>query len=97
MEANPGPSALRTIPTKHGASSIKNSSQTLDIASKNRFGLNWTKILASKGLESPGYEEAVVRARAKQERRKQEALELRQEKAKKKKGKGAARRRSGVR
>lgn len=41
----------------------KTGKQGLPIAPGRAYGMNWTKILAEKGLESPGYQETIRRMR----------------------------------
>lgn len=41
----------------------KTSKQGLPFTPRRAYGMNWTKILAEQGLESPGYQETVSRMR----------------------------------
>jgi len=41
----------------------KTSKQGLPVAPGRAYGMNWTKMLAEKGLESPGYQETLRRMR----------------------------------
>ena len=97
MAVSPGPLALKMTPTKHVVSSIKKTSPVTDVTPRPKLALNWDKILKAKGLETPGYEEAVARTLRKIEARKAAALQLREEKARKRKSKGSSGRRRVVR